>query len=363
MASTAHVRAAPQHQADIRAHTLRDGLVALSGVGLMSGLYLDGWAHVHVPTLETFFTPWHGVLYSGFVVLAASLIVPVLRGRLRGAPWQESVPLGYGLGLLGIALFALGGLLDLGWHSLFGIEADAEALLSPPHLLLATGAGLMLATPLRAAWAHDDAPQRWRTWLPPLLSLALLLVLLAFFTSYTHPFARAAAAVGERPVTHSETHASVDLAMSAILLQTGVLTGALLLLLRRWGTRWPPGTLTLLLGLTLSPLTVIFDRFLGVAPLPLIVAATLAGLSADALLRLLRPSNDRLWALRSMAALIPATLYAFYLAAIALSGGIWWTPHLIFGAVVLAAITGWLVSYLVFPPTSRAEHAGERRHS
>jgi hypothetical protein len=360
MASTGHVSSTLQPQTIIFSHPLRDGMVALGGLALIGGLYLDGWAHVHVPALESFFTPWHAVLYSGFLLLAASLVAPVLRGRLRGVAWRNAIPAGYGLGLLGIALFALGGLLDLGWHTLFGIEADAEALLSPPHLLLATGAGLMLSTPIRTAWARDDVPQRWRTWLPPLLSLALVLALLGFFTSYAHPFSRAAAAAGERPVTHNETHGSVDLAMSAILLQTGVLSGALLLFVRRWGWQWPLGSLTLLLALTLSLLTVMFDRFLGVPSLPLIIAAVLAGMSADALLRLLRPSTGRFWAVRSFAALAPATLYAFYLAAIALSGGVWWTPHLIFGAVVLAAITGWLVSYLVFPPDSRGEPAWER---
>jgi len=32
---------------------------------LMSGAYLDAWAHRHLARLETFFTPWHAALYSG----------------------------------------------------------------------------------------------------------------------------------------------------------------------------------------------------------------------------------------------------------------------------------------------------------
>ncbi len=42
---------------------------------LMGGLYLDGWAHNHVPELETFFTPWHAVLYSGFFAVAGFLAI------------------------------------------------------------------------------------------------------------------------------------------------------------------------------------------------------------------------------------------------------------------------------------------------
>ncbi len=41
---------------------------------LVSGLYADGWAHVNVPGLETFFTPWHGVLYGSFALLVAWLL-------------------------------------------------------------------------------------------------------------------------------------------------------------------------------------------------------------------------------------------------------------------------------------------------
>jgi len=31
---------------------------------LMAGAYLDAWAHRHLARLETFFTPWHAILYS-----------------------------------------------------------------------------------------------------------------------------------------------------------------------------------------------------------------------------------------------------------------------------------------------------------
>jgi hypothetical protein len=354
MAATARASATAQPVAPATGDARRDGVVALAGLGLIAGLYLDGWAHIHVPDLASFFTPWHGVLYSGFLLLAATIIVPVLLGGVRGLHWRRAVPVGYGLALLGVALFGAGGLLDLGWHTLFGIEADTEALLSPPHLLLAVGAGLMVTTPLRSAWQRDDAPQRWATWIAPLLSLALLLALLAFFTSYAHPFAHTATAASERPVSHGDAHANVDQAITAILLQTGILIGALLLLVRQWGWRWPLGSLTLLLPLTLAPVTLMYDRLLTVEPHSLIIAALLAGFTADTLLRLLRPGHERLWAVRSFAALLPATLYAFYLAAIALSGGIWWSPHLTSGAVTLAAITGWLISYLIFPPAHEA---------
>ena len=160
MTTTARASVTAELAVRAAAGVWRDRIVALAGLGLLSGLYLDGWAHIHVRGLESFFTPWHGVLYSSFLFLATAIIVPVLLRQLRGSGWQSAIPAGYGLALLGVALFGAGGVLDLGWHTLFGIESDTEALLSPPHLLLATGAGLMVATPLRSAWPHSDTPRR-----------------------------------------------------------------------------------------------------------------------------------------------------------------------------------------------------------
>jgi hypothetical protein len=49
-------------------------LVILSSLWLFAGLYLDGWAHNNIPdTINSFFTPWHAVLYSGYAVSAAIL--------------------------------------------------------------------------------------------------------------------------------------------------------------------------------------------------------------------------------------------------------------------------------------------------
>ncbi len=212
MRTTVRDGEAAQLRSSVEAGIRRDTLVALAGLWLLGGLYLDGWAHVHVPALETFFSPWRAVLYGGFLLLAVSIVTPALLGWRQGLAWRAATPAGYGLAILGVALFGTGGLLDLGWHSLFGIESDTEALLafrparsaiSPPHLLLATGAGLMVSTPLRSAWRRGDAPQRWITWLAPLLSLVQLLALLGFFTSYAHPFAQTAAA-------RSERHTGVD---------------------------------------------------------------------------------------------------------------------------------------------------------
>src|ERR1051326_329052 len=101
---------------------------------VLIGLLLDAWAHNNVPRLESFFTPWHGVLYSGFVANAAWICAIVARHARAGLRGLDAVPVGYGLGLLGLPMFLLAGVGDLAWHTVFGIERDLKILFSPTHL-------------------------------------------------------------------------------------------------------------------------------------------------------------------------------------------------------------------------------------
>ena len=72
-----------------------DGLVAVLSAVFGGGLYLDGWAHVHGHVDQSFFTPWHAALYSGFLVVAAVIGATAWAGLRRGLPLRESVPTGY----------------------------------------------------------------------------------------------------------------------------------------------------------------------------------------------------------------------------------------------------------------------------
>src|SRR5262249_59164703 len=122
-----------------------------------------------------------------YAAAAGVLAVAVLRGRAAGYAWRQAAPAGYGLSLVGALVFALAGAGDMLWHILFGIEAGTQALLSPTHLGLALGMGLIVTGPLRAAWRRRGPAAGWRAQGPLVLALTSLLSVLTLFTLSTHP--------------------------------------------------------------------------------------------------------------------------------------------------------------------------------
>ncbi len=349
-------RAAARSEARPAPSLLYDGVIAALSGWFVGGVFIDGWAHQHVPSLETFFTPWHAILYSGFAVLAAALVIYAARNALRGYSFPRVVPAGYDLSLLGAVLFMIGGAGDLIWHTLFGIEANVEALLSPTHLLLALGGILTITGPLRAAWYRKGMTASGPANLPMLLSVVYTLSLFGFFTQYAHPFGETLAAR-----THGTAFASTALGAASILIQTALLMGFVLLLVRRFSL--PFGSLTLILGLNTALITLmrsgsILDNAISTGPVPLIVVALLAGLAGDALVARLKPSAERPAAFRLFAFALPFILYALYFAALALfGGGIAWKIHLWAGSIVIAGIVGFLLSYAFVPPAGEWQAA------
>jgi hypothetical protein len=329
------------------------------------GAYLDAWAHTHRPDLETFFTPWHAVLYSGFLATAALTGMALVRNRAGGRPWRRALPAGYGLSLVGVLVFGVGGVADMVWHVLFGIEADVEALLSPSHLLLALGSTLIFAGPLRAAWSRADEPGAgaW-TRLPMVFSLAFLLSSFTFWTQYAHAIARPWAAAGNRPTSELFAVVAPDplfqgggigtvfvaqaLGITGIVLQAAILAGVVLLAVRRWPRDLPPGSLTLVFGLNAAQVGLMRDEAV------LVPFVVLAGLAADGLLWRLKPSVAHAGALRVFAFAVPALYYALYFLGVASTKGVWWSIHLWAGSIVLAGTVGWLLSYMIAPPPEPA---------
>jgi hypothetical protein len=319
-----------------------DWTIAVLSALLIGGVFLDGWAHTHGHVDQSFFTPWHAILYASYAVVASALLAKLLRNHARGSAWEQALPRGYGLSLLGVLVFAVGGAGDLIWHMVFGIEAGVEALLSPTHLALALGMGLIVSGPVRAAWQRPELTSGWVAQGPMLLALTSMLSILTFFTKYAHPLAYAAAGAGH-PHGGSE-----GLGIASILLQTGVLMGMIQLAVR-FGTL-PRGALTVIVTLNAAAMGCL--NFSGDYPLALVVGAGVGALSVDVLYAWLRPTVTRLAAWRLFAFAAPAAFYLWYFLALMLTDGVAWSVHLWVGSIVLAGIAGWLLSYLLLPPRS-----------
>jgi hypothetical protein len=328
--------------------SLQQWLLTLANLWLISGLFLDGWAHLNVPELETFFTPWHAVFYSGYASVTAVLIGITLKcRRMHGGSFRNAIPLGYGAALVGTILFAIGGIGDLLWHETFGIEIGVEALLSPTHLILAVGGFTMLAANLRA-WAFQPVSYTRLSidQIPMLFSATYCITLVAFMTQFTHYMKVHA---GGTPM-----HADLELIQSAsitgYLLHTSVLIGTLLFIAQR--ARQPLGAYTLILAVHTTGMALLLDT------LYLLPGAVVAGIVADFLGRNLLPFEQHHLRIRVFAFGVPATLFLLYFLTIAMRDGIWWSVHMWTGSIVMAGLAGLLISYLFLPhDTSRTLRA------
>ncbi len=303
----------------------------------IAGLWIDGWAHFHNRTDNTFFTPWHFLFYSAFGMTAAFVGYNQWRNLNKGYTFQKALPKGYWLALIGVVIFALGGVGDMIWHTLFGIEGGTEALTSPTHIMLAIGMGLVFSGPLRAAWNRpaDGTQRSWRALGPALITSTLLLALISFFTGYAHPVVSPLALFGN---TGGRANPQ-DFGVTSVLLQAGLMSAFIIFLAWRW--RLPFGTFTLLFTVVTAMLTVMNDFFL------LIPGALIAGLIADVLYWRWKPSLVNEGHFHRFAFIVPTVYYILYFITLQIAGGIRWHIHVWGGAIFLSGLIGLLLSYLV----------------
>ena len=318
------------------------------GLWMIVGLFLDGWAHDNNKP-ESFFTPWHGILYSGFAGAGAGAAWIALRRHRPGRPLREALPEGHGLTLAALAVFATAAFGDLVWHETLGIEVGVEALLSPTHLLLLGSGIVALSAPLRAAWSTSPgAPDGLRQFLSPLLSLALLTALVGFFMLYLSPFVNDAPAQGfDRLASTPHEHPADDpaelrqlLGIASVLMTTVLLAVPTHLLLRRWAP--PQGAFVVFYGVVVS-LFVALNEFGHAAA---IAAALAAGAAADQVARRWPPATG---------AVAVSALWLGYFATYQLTvGGVAWVAEIWTGTVVLSALLAAGIGVLAHAPDADA---------
>jgi hypothetical protein len=339
-------------------------VTALLGTWLTVGLMLDAWAHNNVPELESFFTPWHGVFYTGFVATAA-WIGWTVRGPLVARRYRE-IPVGYGAATVAVVVFGLSAVGDMTWHLVFGIEQSIDILFSPTHLGLGGSMVVILLTPVRSAWADRStgtAPSLGR-FLPSILSTALATTVTLLFLQYANAltFGSGDVVIGLSTMDEGFTADLVtDMAVTNLALLLPVLT-----LLRRWTL--PLGTVTIIYATAGALSAAITDFDNG----DLMVGLLVAGVCVDGLAHWLRPSPARLLQFRLFAAAAPLVVWSIYIVTAYLTsppifdpdGRAEPMPEVYTGAPLVQALFGLLVAVLLIPTRPPSlEDGGQPRAS
>ena len=192
-----------------QASPIFDWLMAVLAAALIGGLLVDGWAHSHGVVDQSFLTPWHALLYgamalNGFVLLGAGvrgLMRPGAGSWLTVAAWRDALPPGYWTAAIGVTIFAIGGGFDGWWHTRFGIESGIVLLISPPHLILAIAAGLIMSGPLQSiASKYGRDTRGWFKVGPAVVAVWALATLVGFFLAYSQPIEDGVTPTTLRPV-------------------------------------------------------------------------------------------------------------------------------------------------------------------
>ncbi len=318
-----------------------DWISAGLSVLLMVGLNVDIWAHNHDKVDNTFFTPWHAVMYGAFFIFGLYLTLSAMRNITRGYGLMTSLPRGYMLSLLGTFIFAFGGVGDMIWHTVFGIEQNTEALLSPTHLLLGTGFFLLFSGTIRSAWYRTEKTKtnQWVSLLPAVIGVAMCASLLMAFTQFANSTYNGAYA-GTNWVRDSRAPGwlTLPLGISGILIQTAIMMGGLLFLVRNF--RLPFGAVTLIVFVPGLLISFYQDTF------QLLPGFLAAGVIGDVLLLILQPSAERQLQTGLFAFLVPAVYFTLFFISLNAIQGIGWRVHAWTGAIVFAGVTGLMVALL-----------------
>jgi hypothetical protein len=316
-------------------------VLLIASAWLVSGLQLDAYAHATTPELETFWTPWHGVLYSGIAVSGLTLVW-LMRPRLPVIPTYRTLlalPNALRIPLAGMALLLVGGGVDTLWHNVFGIEQGLEIFVSPSHefiilgmVLVAAGPALMLATkPGRRLSGADGT----------LASVSALLSVLPVHIYSLHASAFGSTFFGRSDGSTVRIYSIDAQVVHGYLFSTVLLLLPILMMGRRW--RLPFGVPTVLVAVPAVLMHLMFSSDDGWWP-----ALTVAGAAAGAELvlrlagRAVRWSSDVRWFATGLIA--PVIVWGAMLLAATRTVGVGWNVHMVSGLLTLVAITGGLTA-------------------
>jgi hypothetical protein len=328
----------------------------------MIGLCLDGWAHRYQPELESFFTPWHAVFYTGFIFGTLALARMVIRRRPTSPSLRESIPDGYGLAVLGLGLFGLAGVGDGFWHTIFGVETGIDALLSPTHLMLLVGMLAGATAPVRAAWRNPQLPvfgTSLSSLVPTMLAVAVATTGVAFFFLYANGFSNWQM---QRSYVLNSSESLISSGIFSTLASTVILLGPVMLILRRWKPPfWFFTSVFGIVGAFMAGLDA-YRYWWQIIP------AVVGGLTVDAVIQwraldhgqgqgqdedqgqdetVAARLRRRAWA---AGAITPLTMWSVSTIAINAWWDVAWPPELWVGQIIMASLLGLGLGVITHPP-------------
>ena len=327
----------------------RENLVtALLASLVIVGLYVDGWRHINLADNRAgaFLTWWHVPLYIGATVTGLWITTrnQSMRDLLRGRFDIAAVPAGYRLGVFGMGLLTFGAAGDAVWHTFYGIEQGIERTMSPFHIVLFTSAALILGSPLRAAWAaRGPVAPSFRRFFPALLSLTLSTAAISFIVQFLLPYLLWTKPVPDIAALGDAGENTRIVGLATVLTANLLLMAPLLFALLRWRVTFCTATVLFTTKAVLQSGMKDMERGWAV------VAALLAGVAADALIAKLRVTPERAAAQRVVAGVTPLVLWLSYFGILRFGYGVGWERNVWLSAVLLAGLSGVLLSSLLVP--------------
>ncbi len=309
---------------------------------LSAGVYMDGWSHIEYGPDQTIFSEYHLLFYTSLTVIGLWLVGNAYRYLRQGYTGLNAIPRGYLISFIGVMIFGIGGVLDLTGHALFGFEADMETLLSPTHLMLFIGWGMISIGPAKAAVNRyrlnsNKTNLSFQKFLPGLISWTLFINVLAFAGMAYFPTVN-------NPYMLAEWRTTVEwyghtMGVMGVLAQSALLMASSLWLIHSF--KLPRGTFTFFMTLfaLLTTITSFIPSFI-----PMFI---ITGIVMDVLYEVLKPSSKRASQLYIFGFMTPFIFWLLFFissAQLGIKGGVWYTDYIWTGTVLEAGLVGLLMA-------------------
>ena len=338
------------------------------GLWWLGGLLIDAFAHISGVVDDTFFTPWHAIWYAGATAYGAYMFYAIfpeegLWGLVRN-PLKalRDISPEHRPGVYGILLFGLSGFGDMIWHETLGVETSVDILLSPAHIGLFIGLMMAVTAPMWSAWANKESGRDGlKSQILIVFGLGAAWVGTVLITIYANiwfdPLQTFCYDGGGMYCLNDTYDVALSQGMRALLVQAFVSSVVVLLFIRRW----MPARGSLFILFTFPAIGMwVYSEFNNALLFMCIAWAMVVELG----LPILRRGWKRLFVPLVTTSQASVVMISWWWRSEEWVSSVYWiegtnlhmlpfgwTIHATFGALVMCAFIGWIMSVVAFPPT------------